>query len=114
MDSELRTELAHMISENVRVLTNALEASDRHNSNFQDSIGQLTTALLARTAPQSSEGDGTRVTSASGDQPDVAMTEAQTGTTSGLVRVPAAVYHLQEKDPHFPEWDGDRNKLLLW
>ena len=28
-------------------------------------------------------------------------------------RAPTAV-HLPEKDPKFPDWDGDRTHLLLW
>ena len=31
-----------------------------------------------------------------------------------LPQIPPTAVHLPEKDPKFPDWDGDRTHLLLW
>jgi hypothetical protein len=113
MDPALREELQHMIGESSRVLTNALEANSRQNANFQDNIQEVLAALAGRVSSHGSVTDGGTAAAGAPMTTDDAAPSAPHGGTVRTSGGPTIV-NLPEKDPHFPDWDGDRGKLLLW
>ena len=80
-------ELRTLIRDHSTAMTNALEVSQAQNREFQSTL-----LGYSRWLARNTEADA---------------------ATSTAVR-PPTIIQVAEKDPHFPEWDGDRARLLQW
>ena len=80
-------ELRILIRDQSTAMTNAPEASHAQNRVLQSTLLECSRGLARNT------------------EADAAASTAVKSTT---------IIQVAEKDPHFPEWDGDRARLLQW
>ena len=77
--------------------------------------GRKNTQLLKAMAQQQSEAQAAAAAAMIAQNEALnSFQETMASVVVPLSQRPPTAVHLPEKDPKFPDWDGDRTHLLLW